>query len=467
MMKNDQSHPINNPSKPSRGWIQLFCLYFTLLIALAACSPALQPTSSASRVAITEQEITLLTGGETILTLQASAPGTDWASRNAEAATISIQVDGVYKADVVLHQGARSFGYQVMLGNLGAGTHKVAIFFEPTKSSAQAGEARVEKLTTRVYPPTDPLFPIIAHAPYLYGRDESNYSDTPLLTYHEVNKEGATTTITYSIIFSNEDGGTAYDGLMARWGRLVDIEWFYRVTLNPNGEITREEYQAQNHATNAFKGVKEDRHPFLKDVTRNNVFGDSGSSRFRFTLPPVDALVNASREEMLDLHPWMYRVMSEEWLREQPQGTEKEAKPTTREVSDPRNYAYLEYRSGPQAGQTCDGKLAFQLKLKGSETWYASDHGVDSLRIQSEGWHRTTIELPAGTNSSQVEALRVMMYPGNNRACALTFTDVRKLFLLGQDTLPGANLLAWNGNQSLDADPATTNPDQLTIPAKP
>jgi len=38
---------------------------------------------------------------------------------------------------------------------------------------------------------------------------------------------------------------------------------------------------------------------------------------------------------------------------------------------------------------------------------------------------------------------------------------------LNQEYLPGANLLAWNGQQSLDADPATTIPNHLTLPVMP
>lgn len=443
------------------NWMGVF---FVLAILLASCVPPLQPTATGNPALIAEQTLNLVASGEAVLSLTASAPGTDWTAKFNEAATVSLHVDGIYKADVVLHQTARPFTYETMLGHLDQGNHKITVVFEPSKSSQQAREVKVEKMTVKVIPTTDPLYPVVAHAPFLYGREESNYSDTPLLTYHELNQEGGNTTITYSIIFSNEDGGTAYDGLMARWGRLTDIEWFYRVVLNSNGEIIREEYQGQNHATNAFKGLKEGRHPFLKDVTRNNVFGDSGSSRFRFGLPPVARLVNSAREEMLDLNPWMYRVMSEEWQREQPQGTEKEGKPSTREVSDPRNYAYLEFRSGSQAGQTCDGKLAFQLKLKGSETWYSSDHGVDSLRIQSEGWRRTTIELPPGTTASQLEALAVVMTAANNRGCSLVISDIRKLFLLSQDYQPGSNLIQYTGSQQMDVDPSTPPPDRFILP---
>jgi hypothetical protein len=113
----------------------------------------------------------------------------------------------------------------------------------------------------------------------------------------------------------------------------------------------------------------------------------------------------------------------------------------------------------------CDAKLAFEAKLQGSERWYASDHGVDSLRIQSNnGWRRGAIELPPATQGSQVEALRFVVYAGKT-ACPLLLTDVRKVFLLSQDYVPGPTLLTWHGEQLLDADPATASPDSLLLPA--
>ena len=39
----------------------------------------------------------------------------------------------------------------------------------------------------------------------------------------------------YSVIFTNEDGGTATDRLMATWGRTTDVEFVYGVTLDRAG----------------------------------------------------------------------------------------------------------------------------------------------------------------------------------------------------------------------------------------
>ena len=42
----------------------------------------------------------------------------------------------------------------------------------------------------------------------------------------------------YSVIFSNEDGGTQTDRLMATWGRTTDIEFVYGVEVDGSGRIS-------------------------------------------------------------------------------------------------------------------------------------------------------------------------------------------------------------------------------------
>ena len=43
----------------------------------------------------------------------------------------------------------------------------------------------------------------------------------------------------YSVIFSNEDGGTATDRLMATWGRTTDIEFVYGVEVDDHDRSSR------------------------------------------------------------------------------------------------------------------------------------------------------------------------------------------------------------------------------------
>lgn len=455
-----------------KNCLWMLLIFLPLLFAACAGSPTPTPTpATAARpgIPLLDREITVPDEGEVVLSLTASAPGTAWARLGAEAATISVHVDGHYKADVVLFRGETVFTYDLLVGALSKGPHRLSLRLEPAKSAGAAQEVRVDNVAVQVYRPGDPLYPVMARAPILYGREESRASDTPLFMYHEISRDGTTTTIQYTIIFSNEDGGTAPDGLMARWGRLTDIEWVYRVVLNSAGEVVREEFQDKDHNTAPFRGSKEGQHPILKDVTKNNLFADVGTSSYRFALVPAETLPAGSREEMMDRHPWMYRVMAEEWERESLERrdvTEKIGNPDTPAVSDPRHYLYVEFRAIPVASATCDAKLAIQAKLKGSERWYSSDHGVDNLRIQNPaGWRRGTIELPPGTTANQIESLRFVVYPGKNQpGCPLTLTDVRKVFLLDQEYVPGPSLLTWQGEQTLDADEGTARPNQFLLP---
>lgn len=436
--------------KPTSVLLPVSCV-----LVLACCATG---GPAQSGVLVLEKEIVLPSEGEAALTLLASAPGASWSLPGAEAATVSVHVDGSYRSDVVLFRGGTSFPYETFLGRLSAGRHRVALYREPSKSSPQAREVRVDDVSARVYPVGDPLYQVAAHAPILYGREDAFSTDTPLWVYHEISRDASTTTIQYTFLFSNEDGGTAADALMARWGRLTDIEWTYRVTLDGSGAVTREEFQDRYHGTSPFRGAKDGSHPVLKDVTRNNLFADGGTSPLRFALVPAEALGDASREEMMDRHPWIYRVMGEEWQRERQASTEIEADPQSRAVSDPRNYLYVDFRVAEPPASASAAKLAVQAKLRGGDLWYSSDHGADDLRIQNRGWRRATIELPPGTTGDRIEALRFTAHPGSPAAPGVSvLTDVRKAFLLDAQYVPGPPLFSWSGRRDLSAaDPASS-----------
>ena len=177
--------------------------------------------------------------GEARLALTAAAPGTDWGAAGRESAVVTVSVDGRYSQDVVLFAGAERFTYDVALGPLARGRHRVSVAFDRAKSPAGARGARVWKLRPSLAGHDDVA---ARYAPILYGRDlpeipgryENNATDVPLLAYHTIaTGEDGNTTIEYTMIWSNEDGGTNTPALMARWGRTTDIEWIYRVVLDP------------------------------------------------------------------------------------------------------------------------------------------------------------------------------------------------------------------------------------------
>ena len=124
--------------------------------------------------------------GEARLALTAAAPGTDWGAAGRESAVLTVSVDGRYSQDVVLFAGAQRFTYDVALGQLARGRHRVTVAFDRAKSPPGARGARVRG-SNRRSPRADDL--AARYAPILYGRDlpeipgryENNSTDVPLL----------------------------------------------------------------------------------------------------------------------------------------------------------------------------------------------------------------------------------------------------------------------------------------------
>jgi hypothetical protein len=377
---------------------------------------------------------------------------------------LNVRVDGRRVADVVAVAGEDRFRYETALGRVGAGRHIVSVALDREKSPVRY--AHIGGLTPSV---ADDL--VARHAPILYGRDlpeipgryENNATDVPLLSYH-TRADGAdgTTTIEYTMIWSNEDGGTNTPALMARWGRTTDIEWIYRVVLALDGRIVSEHYQAPNHETKAFTGAKEGRHPLLVNVTLNNnleqVTDPGAVDNLRFFLTTDRTLpAGRAREAVMDANPWTYQVMAKELAREGE--LEPVPSPDTPLVSDQRNYVFAEvdkdtsYPVAPAAGTWVGTALA--VKLRGGDRWYTSHHDVPDWSIQRDDPAATTVELPPGATSADVEAIKAIAVPVAKTSeppapapadYAIHVRSLNRGFLLGADYLPQPSFLQWSGD---------------------
>ena len=328
--------------------------------------------------------------------------------------------------------------------------------------------ARAGKLRIALARPSDR---VAQYAPILYGRDlpeipgrfENNHTDAPLLAYHTSSTDAAgQTTIEYSVIWSNEDAGTDAPALMARWGRTTDIEWIYRVTLDPRGRKLSDAYQAPDHASLPFTGAREHHHPLLQTATANNttlpVAPAAAASRYRFALDASQSLpADRAREAIMDANPRTYQVMAKEMAREGK--LESPASPDTPALSDQRDYLFAEvkkattYPVAPAPGSWVG--LALAVQLRGSDRWYTSNHDVPDWSIQRDDPAATAIELPPGTSPAAVAAVRAVAVavgtptgppPADYR---ITVTALRRGFLLRHDFLPGKPLLDWSGNVTL------------------
>jgi hypothetical protein len=399
--------------------------------------------------------------GEARLAFTASVPGTSWDRAGREAALLNVRVDGRHVADVVTFAGAEGFRYETAVGRLGRGRHTVAVTLDRAKSppGLRPRIARLELAAT----------PSLAarHAPILYGRDlpeipgryENVRTDVPLLAYHTTAADGGRTTIEYTVIWSNEDGGTNTPALMARWGRTTDIEWIYRVTLAPDGHVESAVYQAPNHETLPFTGAHEDDHPLLQTATANNnlvqVNDPRASSGYRFFLDTARKLpTGRAREAVMDANPWTYQVMAREAVREG--RLEATPSPDTPEVSDQRNYLFAEldkdtaYTSAPPSGSWVGTALAVQVGGR----WYTSHHGTPDWSIQRDDPAATTVELPPGTGADDVQAVKAVAVPVGSPppGWRIAVTSINRGFFLGRDYLPGASFLSWRGSVALTAD---------------
>lgn len=371
---------------------------------------------------------------EVIATLELSSPDSDWAKRGQEAAVASVTLDGKPSQHVILYAGAKKHGYRVSLGLLSPGEHEIVLERDAKYSAAGAGfeahDLRVEEIASG-----NPDFQIYASAPVLHARLNTigRFSDIPLLLYCERSNG-----LVYTVIFSNEDGGTSTRTLMGRWGRTTDIEYVYR---QPPGAV-QAVVQGPGHQDMEFTGAYDGTHPLLMPVTDNNMIAGAKDSPLAFRLAPVLVdLSVASREEIMDRNPETYAVMAKELEREaklRPFGVAAGEK-----ISDPRNYLFVDY-----SAQLTDAALTVAVQTTDGQV-YLSDLGRGDVAIHRDGNVRTTVELPPGTKREQIAGVSFqcrVVPPAKGESWAhsgsCNLERVVKAFLLKEDYTPGPSILS-------------------------
>jgi hypothetical protein len=398
----------------------------------------------------------------------ARCAGCDWGRRGREAAVLTVTVDGRESQDLALVRGAESAEYAIALGPAAPGKHRVSLSLDRDATAPVARDVAVLGVRVVVIPEGDPQHLAAAFAPMLYARPDAlaRFSDVPLLMWYEIDPLPSGRRIRYSVVFSNEDGGTAADRLMATWGRLTDIEFVYGVELDAAGGVVSERYQGRDHRILPFRGHRLGRHPLLWVVTENNMLAETGKGRHRIAPAPFPFdLASVSREAVMDAHPWTYRISSEEARRE---GRVREgAVPGSRAVPDPRRFVYLE-----ACANVKDAALTFAVATHGADgrlAWHESNGGQPKYRIQRSpdhfpnGCFRGAVALPAGLPDPDIAGLRFRAYtrapdegeqPLPPGAATARLTRVNRLFRLGEDYSLGRTLLAWSGDLPLEVDGA-------------
>ncbi len=267
-----------------------------------------------------------------------------------------------------------------------------------------------------------------------------------MIVYCERLSENGDPFLQYTVIFSNEDGGTSTRALMARWGRTTDIEYVYRAFLTADGRhVRRATIQANNHKELEFRGKVDGSHPLLMPITDNNMIGEADTpTPIRYQIAPVLVdLTGHCREQVMDQNPFAYRVMAKELKREgklRPFGTVDGEK-----VSDPINYLYFEMKL-----TNSEASVATLGRLKGDPRWYSSHLGHADFAIRTwrrnsaespKGFVRTTVELPPGTKADQIAEIGfecLVLDKAADSACGVE--AVTKAFLLDRDYVPGPNV---------------------------
>jgi hypothetical protein len=439
-----------------------------LLMALAAAKPVLR-----------EEPFRLERAAETVALLTAGCEGCAWGTKGREAAVLALSIDGRYSQHLILTRGERPAEYRVLLGALGAGPHRLTLAVDPAASAPGAGAVHVDRVELLSASPAEAM--ALSHAPVLHARPNTlgRFSDVPLLVWYEAERTARGTRLRYSAVFSNEDGGTPADRLMATWGRLTDIEYVYGVEVDDDGRVLAQEYQGRNHMLLAprapepaahrfppsplrlFPERPPQEHPLLWVVTDNNMLSDRGVTSQRYAPAPFPfELRNVSREAVMDANPWTYRVSAEEARREG--RVADDARPGSGKLPDPRRFAYVE-----ACAETRDATLAFAVGVEGAGgamLWRESDGGHSNFRIARSatnfpnGCFRAAVALPRGADGSGVRALRFRAFtrppakgeaplrPGSGSA---RLKRVNKLFLLGADDTPGPSLFSWTGDVAL------------------
>jgi CheY-like chemotaxis protein len=371
---------------------------------------------------------------EVIAELSLRAPGTDWAEAGHEAALATVLVDGHPQQQIMLYAGVDPFSYTVFLGALPSGEHRLdvrgdGVEFVQAAFHEDASDA-------------------VANAPVLFARANTvgKYTDIPLIVYCERLSENGEPFLQYTVIFSNEDGGTSTRALMARWGRTTDVEYVYRAFLTADGRhVRRATIQANNHKELEFHGKLDGSHPLLMPITDNNMIGEADApTPIRYQIAPffVD-LTGHSREQVMDQHPFAYRVMAKELKREgklRPFGIVDGEK-----VSDPINYLYFEMKL-----VNSEASIATLVRLKGEPRWYSSHLGHADYAIRTwkrnsaespKGFVRTTVELPPGTKADQIAEIGfecLVLDKAADSPCGVE--AVTKAFLLDRNYTPGPNV---------------------------
>ena len=408
----------------------------------------------ASKISTTPFDVTA--PSEVVAIVRAGCARCDWGESGREAAALRVSVDGKYSQHLLLVRGEQPVEYRMTLGAVGAGHHRLTIATDRQLSARGTGRVTIAGVDVTVLSRRDEGYLAQSMAPILHARPNTvgRFTDLPILMWYEVVPTPRGRQFRYSVIFTNEDGGTSTDRLMATWGRTTDIELVYGVEVDAVGQVLAQEFQGPGHEVPAFKGRHAERHPLLWVSTDNNMVSESGPTRIRYAPAPEPFdLTNQSREVVMDRHPWSYTATAAEMKRE---GKIVDAATAgSGKIPDLRRYVHVE-----ACTELENVAVAFSVRAadaSGSARWYDSDRGLPEFRIVRTGCFRGAVPLPASTG--QPDAIRFRAYSrpppkGGTPAPqgSVRLTRVNGVFTLDDVYLPRPSMFSWTGGIVLPVD---------------
>jgi hypothetical protein len=416
-------------------------------------------TTLAQAGAVSERTFTSPRAAEILATITVRCDHCAWDKEGREAVVLKITLDDRSIQHLPVVRGGVS-PHRVMLGSVPPGQHSLRIAEDSDLTARDLRGRRaatVENIRIDQIASSSPDHQAVSLAPFVYARPDTvgRFTDVPVFMWYEIEPTARGTRYRYSVIFTNEDGGTPADRLMATWGRTTDIEYLYSVEVDRAGAILGEDMQGPKHEILPFRGTREGHHPLLWVSTENNMVLDQGTTQVRYAPAPIAfPLKDVSREAVMDANWWLYAVAAQELAREGK--IVPGSGPGLGTIPDPRRFVYLE-----GCGEAGDTALAFAVRI-GSD-WIASDRGVAEYRITRDGCFRAAIPLPERAGAKDVRAIRVQAFerPGRTGIAPARFTRLNTVFTLDDTHKPGPPLVTWQGGAEL-----TPGDPPLEIPVR-
>ncbi len=414
--------------------------------------PSWSKSLNARTVVVTagwQYEVELAQPAQLIASLQISSQ-TDWEDPQKTAAALSVSVDGRLCSHVVTYLGREFHYYEIHLGLVTPGVRVLEI----TRLDSTRLDVKLVNVRVDAYEQSHPLYAVLAHAPVIFGRKEMRYSDVPLLMAHQVQwfetpsqEARRMKSIEYTMVYSNEAGGTPPVGLLHVWGRYADIEWTYRVEFEADGKTRRRAFfQGPDHKTLPYRGGYENDQPTLQVATLNNMLIDTLNTNLRFALPPRYVMPGDGLRERLMLQaPWTWRVCAKEARREQRQ--EAVLTDSTR-LADLKNYLFIQFAAHPQNPETeCGGFFIAKFRRQTGE--YASHLWSPRLVIRAKQSvvRQTALPMPAGTTPEDLVRLDFVADASSSK---IVLTEIINVFALEHNDLPRIWPPSWKGAIALD-----------------